>query len=391
MECMNMAIIKNSVYLQNHFFCRTRALDLYRIRQYLLDNQYSIVDQPDTAEYLIVSTCGTVEQSTKKSIKQIEDLQRYDGEIIVIGCLPDTDEKEMDAVFKGKSIRNVDLNSLDRIFMKTNSYDQYKRMQTDVQNEEFCIEICRGCTEQCSYCAIRKAVGDLESLPVNECKTHIDHALSKRVKKIVLGAENSGAYGLDLGTNLSILLKSIELPKNSHILRINNLHPRYLVANIEAIKSHIENKTIGLLKVPIQSGSQNVLNAMKRNCSIDNIVKCISNIREKDSSVIFMTDIIIGFPGEENEDIKNTLEIVKRYFDIGRIFLFTPKANTEASFIKDSTNLFEKQKRLEYFLNTLSEYGMKVGMNDDSIHTFSKNHELFDINNPYTQDVFKLF
>ena len=386
-----MAIVKNSVYLQNHFFCRTRALDLFRIQQYLLDNQYNIVDKPDTAEYLIVSTCGTVEQSTKKSIKQIEDLQKYDGEIIVIGCLPDTDKEEMDEVFKGKSIRNIELDLLDLIFMKTNSYNQYKLIQTDVQNEESCIEICRGCTEQCSYCAIRKAVGELASISVKECKSHIDNALHKHVKKIVLGAENSGAYGLDLDTNLSVLLESIELPQNSHILRINNLHPRYLVMNISAIKSHIENKTIGLLKVPIQSGSQRVLKAMKRNYSIDEVVKCISDIRSMDSSVIFMTDIIIGFPGEDDEDVNKTLEIVKSDFDIGRIFLFTPKANTEANYIEDNSSLFEKQERLQYFVNALEQHGMIIGMNDDSIHTFSKSHETFDLNNPYTLDAIKLF
>lgn len=386
-----MAIKKNSVYLQNNFFCRTRALDLYRIQKYLLDNNYNIVDKPDMAEYIIVSTCGTVEQSTIKSIKQIEELQKYKGVLIVIGCLPDTDTKEMNAVFKGRSIRNVDLCRLDEIFFRTHSYREYEAIQMEMQNGEFCLEICRGCVERCSYCAIRNAVGDLKSLPVNECKKHIDISLSQHVKKIVLGAENAGAYGLDLGVSLSDLLYTINLPSNSHILRINNLHPRFLIRNIEAIKSHAANKTIGLLKIPIQSGSQKVLDSMRRIYNIGEVINCISDIRNIDNSIIFMTDIIIGFPGEEIEDVHVTLEVVKRYFDIGRIFLFTPKINTEANLYKDNISFFEKKKRLSNFVKMLNEYGMVIGINDDLINTFSRKIEEFDLNNPYAQDAINLF
>lgn len=386
-----MEIKKDSVYIQNDFFCRTRALDIYRIQKYLLDNKYSLVGKPDTAEYLIVSTCGTVEQSTNKSIKQIQELQKYQGVLIVTGCLSDTDTKELDAVFKGRSIRNVDLYKLDEIFFRTHSYREYESIQMEEQNGEFCIEICRGCVERCSYCAIRNAVGDLKSLPINECKKHIDASLIKHVKKIVLGAENAGAYGIDLGVSLSDLLYTINLPQNSHILRINNLHPRFLVTNIEAIKSHVANKTIGLLKIPIQSGSQRVLDSMRRTYNIRDVINCISDIRHMDNSIIFMTDIIIGFSGEELEDVQTTLEIVKQYFDIGRIFLFTPKINTDASLYKDNINIFEKNKRLSNFVNELNKYGMVVGINDDSINTFSRKREEFDLNNPYAQDAINLF
>lgn len=382
-----------NVFIQNNFFCRSRALDIHRITIFLKENGYAIVDKPELADYILLSTCGTVDAVVEKSIKQIIDISKYDAELYVIGCLPDTDYDLMKSVYSGKYIRNIELRSLDKIFNCKIPFSNFENIQFEIINSEINIEVCRGCYEKCAYCAINKAIGTVKSMSLSICKEKIIDSINKGVKRIVLGGDNIGPYGIDIGTNLSELLLSIDWPRDSHILRFNNLHPRYLVSNKEAILKLVNQGVIGLLKVPIQSGCQETLNAMNRVCKIENVITIFQKVKEIDPSVIIMTDIIVGYPGETRKDLQETIDVTSANIDLARVFKFSSKRSTKAEMLEQSKGLSEEEKvdNIYFFIESMEKAGYYIDINDDFVYTICRPVESFNYENPFSDGVIKLF
>ena len=350
-----------------------------------------LVDKPQNADYLLLSTCGTADSVTQKSIRQIEDLGAYHGELIVIGCLPDTDREKMDEVFTGRFVKNTEMYRLDEIFHTKRPFSEFEDIQMSISNSEYYIEICRGCVEHCAYCAIRKAVGPIKSTPLRSCVSQINAAIAAKPERLIIGAENIGAYGYDIKTNLAELLDNIDFPEGSLLVRLNNFHPRYLIKYSDTIIRMLKKRTIGLLKIPVQSGNQRILDLMNRRYSIKTLGSLLDEIKVIDESVIIMTDIIVGFPGETLDSLKETCEFIKRHLDIGRIFVFTTKANTKASLLPDQLEQKEKENMLQVLLDYLRLNEYVININDDFVHTFCRVTSSFDENNPYNGGVRELF
>lgn len=382
-----------NVFIQNKFFCRSRSLDIHRITLFLQENGYSIVEEPELADYILLSTCGTVDPVVEKSIKQINEMSKYDAELYVIGCLPDTDLDVMKSVYSGKYIRNVELNSLDEIFQSKVPFSKFENIQFDIVNSEMDIEVCRGCYEKCAYCAINKAIGTVKSMSLSTCQEKIKDALNKGVKRIVLGGDNLGPYGHDIGTNLSELLLSIDWPKDSHILRLNNLHPRYLGYNKDAILQLVNQGVIGLLKVPIQSGSQETLNAMRRACKIDEVTDILQKVKNIDPSVIVMTDIIVGYPGETKKNLQETIEFSIANIDLARVFMFSTKRSTQAEVLEKTVGLSkeEKENHMSIYIESAKEAGYFIDINDDFVYTICRPVDAFSEMNPFSDGIVELF
>ena len=364
---------------------------MYKIRRFLEANDYEITSIPDKADYILLTTCGTADSLTQKSLIQIKELMEYASELIIVGCLPDTDWYEMKAIFNGKFIRNTEMHLLDEMFGATIPFADFENMQMDAFNDEYYFEICRGCVKRCSYCAIRIAVGPVKSVPIDILLAQINSALSANPARIILGGENIGIYGLDIGTNIRELLNLINVPDNSLMMRLNNFHPKYLLEYSDIILNMVKNRKIGLLKIPVQSGSQEILDLMNREYSIEKLGYLCDEIRRIDESLVIMTDIIVGFPGETLDSLNSTIAFINKYLDIGRIFVFTKKENTVAAKLPNQLDQESKNRMLEILLDDLRGNNYKINTNDDNIYVFCQSNMKIDKRNPYFSEVKKLF
>ena len=361
------------------------------IVKYLTANKYVIVASPQEANYIMLTTCCSVDSVTDKSLAQIAQLLTYDAELIILGCLPDTDMERMKDVFKGRYIRNVEMEKIDELFGGEIPFSAFIDLPVELQNGELSLEICRGCIEQCSYCIIRKAIGPLKSKSLNYCVEQVMQAIKNGAKKIVIGAENVGAYGKDINTSFSTLLRAIEIPDQSHMLRINNLNPKYLKENQSMIMQLSSSGKLGLLKTPIQSGSQKILDQMRRLYDINEVKNILLDVKKNDESTITMTDIIIGFPGETQADFSATLSFVlSSKIDIGRVFTYTAKKGTLAAEMENQISEPLKVSRLRIFNEQLSRENYIININDDIISTFSRKRK-YETNNPFSRDIGDLF
>ncbi len=176
------------------------------------------------------------------------------------------------------------------------------------------IPINTGCLNACTYCKTKHARGDLGSYSIDEIVNRAQQAFEEGVVEIWLTSEDTGAWGRDLGQTLPDLLEELVqvIPQGCR-LRLGMTNPPYILDHLEAI-GHIMNsdKVYKFLHVPIQSGSDAVLNEMKREYTSDDFCRVVNVLKQKVPGMTFATDIICGFPTETNDDFNESLAICRK-------------------------------------------------------------------------------
>lgn len=264
-------------------FCSRRELDTQKIYTFLQENKYTIIRDPTKADFIILMTCGVTKYMANTSFKLIEKYKRYDTELIVAGCIPETHKEKLGKIFTGKTlstknlekidellphikikfkdisevntrwkhlndrsirgavrkihinispIRKIDLYILNTIIRKVLGKNFYKTFPFDrfIRYTGQCyILISRGCIHNCTYCVIKKGVGRLHSKPPEQCLKEITCGLQQGFRSFVLDADDIGPYGTDIGTSLPFLLQKITEIKDPFTVKIHHSHPRWLM------------------------------------------------------------------------------------------------------------------------------------------------------------------
>ncbi len=208
------------------------------------------------------------------------------------------------------------------------------------RSELYYIRISRGCLGACSYCAKRFATGTLKSKPLETVVNEFSEGLRRGERLFLLASEDSGCYGFDCGTTITELLVNIFARGQGHDfqLAISNFNARWLVSasgELENIIAANKDK-IYYLQVPIQSGSDRILELMNRQHSIGDAERSLERIRRIAPGLALKTDIIVGFPGENEEDFERTKEFMQKIkFEFADIFPYQKRPRTPASLMPD--------------------------------------------------------
>ena len=134
--------------------CSRREMDMAKLSVYLQLNGYNLVRDEMIADYIVVTSCGFINETTKMALEQIERVKKYSAKIIVTGCVPDTDIEKLKSIFSGIVIRNTELEKFDDIFGKFHKLKDIPDVHDMAWGSKyFCVEVSRGCPENCSYCA----------------------------------------------------------------------------------------------------------------------------------------------------------------------------------------------------------------------------------------------
>jgi len=177
------------------------------------------------------------------------------------------------------------------------------------------LRISKGCLGACSYCAKRFATGRVVSKPLVEIIDEFKAGLECGSKNFYIISEDSGCYGLDIGTNIAELLHKIfEIGNNIDFkLAITNFNAQWFVKYFDQLKSILlfNQRKILYLQIPVQSGSNKILKLMNRPYRSEEIKRCLLDLRKEAPGLALTTDIIVGFPGEKEEDFKQTEDFIK--------------------------------------------------------------------------------
>jgi len=353
-------------YFIKTYGCQMNFYDSNRLRKLLNKEGFFEVNSIEDSDIIILNTCSVRKHAEDRAFSFLSSIKSIKNNKIfcVIGCTP--------SIYKDKIFEKLDFvdiicgpNSYKKFVStlknysggKTSIFEEDENLLNEVNETEIkekissFVTITKGCENFCSYCVVPYARGKLVSKPENVIIDEIKILIDKGVKEIFLIGQNVNEYGKDIGENFVELLYKIH--EIEGILRIGFLtsHPKDI--SNELINSFSElPKLYKHLHLPLQSGSNKILNLMNRKYTVERYLEIIEMVREKCPGISITSDIIVGFPYEEEIDFEETYKIVEKIkFDDLYVFKYSPRPLTKASKFPDNVPKEEKEKRHKIILN----------------------------------------
>jgi tRNA-2-methylthio-N6-dimethylallyladenosine synthase len=367
------------------FGCQMNQADSQRLKGLLTKIGYAETETEDEADLILFNTCCVRQHAEQRLIGRIQSLvnhKKRNANLIigVAGCMAQNMQAEMlealplvDLVFGPNDIEELPL-LLQRAangrtlgsFIGRGAFDG-DSADGIILNRPFSamVNIIRGCTNFCSYCIVPYVRGPEVSRSLPELKSYIRDLAGLGVTEITLLGQNVNAYGRDTGLEegFTQLLEMIEEIDGIRWVRFMTSHPRdFSLAAIKRIAKL--GKVCEQYHLPVQSGSNHVLELMKRGYSREKYLALVDSVREHISNACLSTDIICGFPGESENDFNDTLELVKKVrYESAFMYYYSPRPGTEAATMTDQLSEEEKKDRLARLIEVQNRISLEESRN----------------------------
>ncbi|MHB8469718.1 MAG: tRNA (N6-isopentenyl adenosine(37)-C2)-methylthiotransferase MiaB [Gaiellaceae bacterium] len=209
------------------------------------------------------------------------------------------------------------------------------------------VQVSMGCNSVCSYCIVPAVRGREVSRRPGEILVEIERLASEGVREVTLLGQNVNSYGRDLGTGFADLLRAVDAIDGIERIRFTSPHPKDFRADV--IEAMAECGAVcEHAHLPLQSGSTRILKAMRRTYSRERYLKLVAQLREGIPDLALTTDVIVGFPGETEDDFRETLDVVEEVgFDGAFTFVYSPRAGTDAAVMAAQVPEDVKRDRIE--------------------------------------------
>lgn len=347
----------------------------------LLDKKkYKIVNSANEADILIINTCGFIDAAKEESIDTILESVEYKNKgrckkVLLSGCLAQRYPEELlkeipeiDGIIGTGNINYIN-ELLNRslagdLFIKTDNLNSayIEGIKKEVVNITEFVKISEGCNNNCSYCIIPSLRGKNRSRKIEDICSEVEYLVSKGAREIILIAQNTTDYGIDLYSKYSLanLIKEISKIKDLKWIRVLYLYPDHFTDElIEEFKTN--EKLIKYVDIPLQHISDNVLKKMNRKTNKDHIIKTLKNLRQSIPEIVIRTTFIVGFPGESDEDFKELIDFIKEAkFDKLGVFEYSKEEGTKASTFENQISDEVKQNRNDEIMEIQSDISKEI-------------------------------
>ena len=341
-------------------------------------NNYKIVNNPEEADILVINTCGFIESAKEEAINTILEMAEYKKKrckyLIAMGCLvqryyddlvkllPEVDLfikideynnlwnkiedlVKRDIVEKSKTKTSKKISEIEPLPMP--KYNEFmERIVTTGKNYAY-LKIGEGCSNKCTYCAIPYIRGPFVSREMDEILNEAKMLAQKGIKELIVIAQDTTKYGVDIygESKLAELLEKLSKIDGIEWIRFLYSYPEGITD--ELIKTVANNNKIAkYFDIPIQHISNPILKKMNRRTSKENITSIIEKIRKQIPDVTLRTSLIVGFPGETNENFEELLEFVKTTkFDKLGVFKYSKEDGTPAARLPEQIHGNTKKAR----------------------------------------------
>jgi threonylcarbamoyladenosine tRNA methylthiotransferase CDKAL1 len=313
------------------------------------------------ADAVIVNTCAVTEKTERKVLRRLSLLQG--GRLIVAGCLPVAVPESIGCISCRERLGLLNRSSAARIsdlfndsFIPSHEELLHGPSSDALQHGPFPVDalcavvnVAEGCNDSCSYCIVKKARGRLKSRGVEDVVLEVERLAAQGVAEVQISAQDTAAYGLDIGTNLGQLLDRLGQVPGDFMLRVGMMNPNSaLLIKDQLLRSYHSPKIYRFLHIPVQSGSDGILRSMGRRYSAGNFLDVVRAFRSAHPKITIITDVIAGFPGETDGDFIETLDLVKRLQpDKVNITRFSARPGTPAARLYDMPDRIKKDRSRE--------------------------------------------
>lgn len=349
--------------------CSKNDVDSETMAYKLKNNDYTIINNPSDADYIIINTCSFINAAKEESIDAIFDMinqKKYGAKIIVSGCLAQRYSKELkeeipeiDIIVGTGNFQNIseiikeyEENNKDDVYIDNINAD-IEYIEKDVADITEYVKIAEGCNNNCSYCIIPKLRGRLRSRSIDDIVNEINHLHKLGTKEVILIAQNTTDYGMDIYSrpSLDMLLKAILERTKMPWIRIMYLYPDNITDDlIETFNS--SDRILNYMDIPLQHASDHVLKMMNRHIDKDEIHELITKLRTKIADLVLRTTFIVGFPGEREEDFEELLNFIKKEkFDKLGVFEYSDEEGTRSYSFNEKLDEKTKAERREKIMD----------------------------------------
>ncbi len=378
--------------------CAVLKHETERIIKYFSQNKWDKIASPQDAHIVIMTCCGVTHNEENQAIEMIEALeQKRSNESIFIvgGCLPAFARErilsvapnarlltykqlhELDSIINSQipfedvyyninplledtktdyTINEDQLASekLDKMLNTTICTEQYElctlRKYIWQKEDVYQIKVGYGCPGNCSYCATKLAIGNFHSVPKSLVIKQFSEGIKAGYKHFMMVGDEVGSYGVDFGENIIVLLQEIHALSSDISISIRYIHPDILVKHYNDLKPYFSSGFIDYFCCAIQSASPKILRAMNRNPDIEPFIRCMEDIRKNGYKVNMHTQILVGFPEENEADVLQTLDcLIRCNFDHININKYSPRKGTKSYEMVDTVPENIKVNRCNVF------------------------------------------
>ena len=389
--------------MENKFYilalgCKVNTYEIEAIKEELINLGYEQTFLIDDANYIIINTCCVTNTAQAKSRQKLHSLhkQNPNAKIIAMGCYVQGFTNEVSQMNfvnllvgtnKRSKIKdyfpNLNLNNSINLVEEVKNNIEYENLHVSSysENTRAFLKIQDGCNNFCSYCIIPYVRGTIKSRPLNEILLETENFLKKGYKEIVLTGIHTGSYGKDLSNfTFSDLVEKLINFEKLYRLRISSIEESEIDEKlISILKSN--NKIARHLHIPLQAGSDKILKLMNRKYTQKEFINKIKYIQKQIPDIAISTDVIVGFPQENEDDFLETIKVCKEIgFSKIHVFPYSPRNNTVAAKLNgqiDGKTKKDRVKRLVELSNQLAlaynskfigkEVEILVEENDDDI------------------------
>ena len=346
-----------------------------------------LTDKPEEADVILFNTCSVREKAQEKvfhDLGRVRHLKDKNPNLLigVGGCVASQEGHEIikrapfvDLVFGPQTlhrlpelIRKRELtgrSQVDISFPEIEKFDHLPPARTE--GATAFVSIMEGCSKYCSFCVVPYTRGEEVSRPLNDILVEVAHLTLRGVKEVNLLGQNVNAYRgeMDSGeiVDFALLLEFIHEIPDIERIRFTTSHPKEFTTRLIDVYAKLP-KVVNHLHLPVQSGSDRVLAAMKRGYSAIEYKSIIRKIRALRPNISISSDFIIGFPGETEADFEATMKLIEAvYFDESFSFIYSPRPGTPAADLPDDTPQEIKLERLHRLQEKIAQHATLISHN----------------------------
>lgn len=370
---------KNKTYFLKTYGCQMNEHDSENIQAMLEEMGFKEAEDYEQADLILLNTCSIRENAHNKAfgmLGRLKHLKQEKPDIIIglCGCMAQEEGVIQEILTRYPQVNFVfGTHNLHRLPIVLKKYMDTNHQEIEVFSKEgnliegmpvkrmspykAYVNIIYGCDKFCTYCIVPYTRGKQRSRRKEDILQEVEELVKEGYQEVTLLGQNVNAYGKDLEENYGMedLLEDVA-KTNIPRIRFMTSHPWDFTDKMIEVIAKYPN-IMKSIHLPVQSGSSRILRKMGRRYTKESYLELFDKIKETVPNVSISTDIIVGFPGEEEEDFQETLDLVRHCkFDNAFTFIYSPRENTPASRLADNTPLEVKEKRLQELNQLVNQY-----------------------------------
>ncbi len=293
---------------------------------------HEVIDDASDADIVVLNTCTVIQGTERRMLRRMAELSAQRKEVVVAGCMASVQADEIvKAAPRALIIAPRDYARFPALMEEHFGLGEGSMMLLSPITAV--LPIAQGCVGNCSYCITKLARGTLSSYPAEDVLTQARRAVDGGARELLVTAQDTACYGFDRGTDLAALLASLTALEGDFMVRVGMMNPDSLGRIIDRLlPAWTSPKVYQFLHLPAQSGSAAVLEAMNRGYGPEAFPALARRLRDASPRMTLSTDVIVGFPGETDDDHRRTVEMLRDVRpDIVNVTRFSPRAGTLAA------------------------------------------------------------